>query len=66
MHIAVASGTGGTDKTTVATNLAQVSSRSGRSMTHFDCVVDKETYDELMMLARCTNRTVEDTTRYMI
>jgi len=41
MRIAVASGKGGTGKTTVATNLAYVASGNGRSVTYVDCDVEE-------------------------
>jgi MinD superfamily P-loop ATPase len=41
MRIAVASGKGGTGKTTVATNLAAVASRDGRSVAYLDCDVEE-------------------------
>ncbi|MGB2986377.1 MAG: ATP-binding protein [Phycisphaerae bacterium] len=41
MKIAVASGKGGTGKTTVATNLAYVASRNGRSAAYLDCDVEE-------------------------
>ncbi|HUT24913.1 MAG TPA: ATP-binding protein [Sumerlaeia bacterium] len=41
MRIAVASGKGGTGKTTVATNLAYVASRDGRSVAYVDCDVEE-------------------------
>ncbi len=41
MRIAIASGKGGTGKTTVATNLAVVASRSGRSVGYLDCDVEE-------------------------
>ena len=41
MQIAIASGKGGTGKTTVATNLAYVASRSGRSVAYLDCDVEE-------------------------
>jgi len=41
MQVAIASGKGGTGKTTVATNLAWVASRTGRSITHLDCDVEE-------------------------
>jgi MinD superfamily P-loop ATPase len=41
MRIAIASGKGGTGKTTVATNLAFVASLSGRSVTYLDCDVEE-------------------------
>jgi MinD superfamily P-loop ATPase len=40
MQIAVASGKGGTGKTTVATNLAYVACRDGRSVAYMDCDVE--------------------------
>lgn len=41
MRIAIASGKGGTGKTTVATNLAFISAQSGRSTTYLDCDVEE-------------------------
>jgi MinD superfamily P-loop ATPase len=41
MRIAIASGKGGTGKTTVATNLAIVAARSGRSVAYLDCDVEE-------------------------
>ena len=41
MQIAIASGKGGTGKTTVATNLAHLASRSGRSVAYLDCDVEE-------------------------
>ena len=41
MQIAIASGKGGTGKTTVATNLAHVASRIGRSIAYLDCDVEE-------------------------
>ena len=41
MRIAVASGKGGTGKTTVATNLAYVASRDGQSVAYLDCDVEE-------------------------
>ena len=41
MKIAVASGKGGTGKTTVATNLAWVALRTGLSVAYFDCDVEE-------------------------
>jgi len=41
MQIAIASGKGGTGKTTVATNLAYVGSRTGRSVAYLDCDVEE-------------------------
>ncbi len=41
MKIAVASGKGGTGKTTVATNLAFVASQNGRTVVYLDCDVEE-------------------------
>ncbi len=41
MKIAIASGKGGTGKTTVATNLAYVASRNGQSVAYLDCDVEE-------------------------
>ena len=41
MRIAVASGKGGTGKTTVATNLAYVAARDGQSVAYLDCDVEE-------------------------
>jgi MinD superfamily P-loop ATPase len=41
MQIAIASGKGGTGKTTVATNLAYVAARAGESVTYLDCDVEE-------------------------
>ena len=41
MKVAVASGKGGTGKTTVATNLAYVASRNGQAVTYIDCDVEE-------------------------
>jgi MinD superfamily P-loop ATPase len=41
MRIAVASGKGGTGKTTVATNLAWVASQSGKTVCYIDCDVEE-------------------------
>ena len=41
MRIAIASGKGGTGKTTVATNLAYLASRNGRSVAYLDCDVEE-------------------------
>jgi len=41
MRIAVASGKGGTGKTTVATNLAYVAAQAGRSVVYADCDVEE-------------------------
>jgi len=41
MKIAVASGKGGTGKTTVATNLAHVASQDGRTVGYLDCDVEE-------------------------
>lgn len=37
MKISIASGKGGTGKTTVATNLAYVASHNGQSVAYLDC-----------------------------
>lgn len=41
MKIGIASGKGGTGKTTVATNLAYVASRNGQSVAYLDCDVEE-------------------------
>jgi len=41
MRVAVASGKGGTGKTTVATNLAWIASENGRSVGYVDCDVEE-------------------------
>ena len=41
MKIAIASGKGGTGKTTVAINMAYAASRKGESVTYLDCDVDE-------------------------
>jgi MinD superfamily P-loop ATPase len=41
MQIAIASGKGGTGKTTIATNLAWVAARQGRSVAYLDCDVEE-------------------------
>ncbi len=41
MRIAIASGKGGTGKTTVATNLAWVAARNGQSVAYVDCDVEE-------------------------
>ncbi len=41
MKIAVASGKGGTGKTTIATNLAHVASQNGHSVAYVDCDVEE-------------------------
>ncbi len=41
MRISVASGKGGTGKTTLATNLAYVAARNGRSVAYVDCDVEE-------------------------
>ena len=41
MEIAVASGKGGTGKTTLATNLAVMLARKGMSVTYIDCDVEE-------------------------
>ncbi len=41
MIVAIASGKGGTGKTTVATNLAFVASQNGTRVTYLDCDVEE-------------------------
>ncbi len=41
MRLAIASGKGGTGKTTVATNLAQVAAADGRAVAYLDCDVEE-------------------------
>ena len=41
MRVAVASGKGGTGKTTVATNLAQMAAARGRAVAYLDCDVEE-------------------------
>lgn len=41
MRIAIASGKGGTGKTTVATNVAYMASRNGQSVAYLDCDVEE-------------------------
>lgn len=41
MKIAIASGKGGTGKTTVATNLARAAEKAGRSVAYLDCDVEE-------------------------
>jgi len=41
MRIAIASGKGGTGKTTIATNLALMSARAGRKVQYLDCDVEE-------------------------
>jgi len=41
MRIAIASGKGGTGKTTLATNLAFIAARNGRSIAYIDCDVEE-------------------------
>jgi MinD superfamily P-loop ATPase len=41
VRVAIASGKGGTGKTTVATNLAYVASRNGQSVAYLDCDVEE-------------------------
>jgi MinD superfamily P-loop ATPase len=41
MKIAIASGKGGTGKTTVATNLAHVAAKNGRAVAYLDCDVEE-------------------------
>ena len=55
MQIAIASGKGGTGKTTVATNLAQVASRNGQSVAYLDCDVE-EPNGHIFLKPRITDR----------
>ena len=55
MQVAIASGKGGTGKTTVATNLAYVASRSGRSVAYLDCDVE-EPNSHIFLKPRITDR----------
>ena len=57
MKIAVASGKGGTGKTTLATNLAVVASRQGCSTAYIDCDVE-EPNGHLFLKPAITRRTV--------
>lgn len=57
MKIAVASGKGGTGKTTVATNLAWLAARSGRSVAYVDCDVE-EPNGHLFLKPQITSRRV--------
>jgi MinD superfamily P-loop ATPase len=45
MKIAIASGKGGTGKTTVATNLAQMAAADGRAVAYLDCDVEEPNGD---------------------
>lgn len=56
MRIAVASGKGGTGKTTVAVNLAWVASQSGRTVGYIDCDVE-EPNGALFLKPRITKTT---------
>ena len=56
MKIAIASGKGGTGKTTVATNLAFVASAGGRSVAYLDCDVE-EPNGHLFLRPKITKRT---------
>jgi len=60
MKIAVASGKGGTGKTTLATNLAVVASRQGCSTAYIDCDVE-EPNGHLFLKPAITRRTVVTT-----
>lgn len=54
MRIAVASGKGGTGKTTVATNLAYCASHEGRPVGYLDCDVEdptSERYDAYLRIS---------------
>ena len=55
MQIAIASGKGGTGKTTVATNLAYVASRDGQSVAYLDCDVE-EPNGHIFLKPRVTDR----------
>ncbi|MBN1908634.1 MAG: ATP-binding protein [Pirellulales bacterium] len=55
MQIAIASGKGGTGKTTVATNLALVASRAGQRVAYLDCDVE-EPNGHLFLKPRITER----------
>ena len=55
MSIAIASGKGGTGKTTVATNLAVTAARAGRQVTYLDCDVE-EPNGALFLQPRQTRR----------
>jgi len=55
MRLAVASGKGGTGKTTLATNLAWVAAHSGHSVTYVDCDVE-EPNGHLFLKPRITFR----------
>lgn len=56
MRLAIASGKGGTGKTTVATNLAWVASRNGRSVSYVDCDVE-EPNGHLFLKPQITSKT---------
>jgi MinD superfamily P-loop ATPase len=55
MRIAIASGKGGTGKTTVATNLAQILAQSGEDVCYLDC--DVEEPNGHLFLRPCIQRT---------
>ena len=55
MQIAIASGKGGTGKTTVATNLASAALRPGRSVAYLDCDVE-EPNGHIFLKPRITDR----------
>ena len=55
MQIAIASGKGGTGKTTVATNLTYVASRNGQSVAYLDCDVE-EPNGHIFLKPEITNR----------
>ncbi len=55
MKVAIASGKGGTGKTTVATNLALVASRNGSSVAYLDCDVE-EPNGHIFLKPEITNR----------
>ncbi len=56
MQISIASGKGGTGKTTVATNLAYVASRNGHNVAYLDCDVE-EPNGHIFLKPEITDRT---------
>ncbi|MBN1588571.1 MAG: ATP-binding protein [Pirellulales bacterium] len=56
MQIAIASGKGGTGKTTVATNLARVASQGGQRVAYLDCDVE-EPNGHIFLKPEITDRT---------
>jgi MinD superfamily P-loop ATPase len=59
MRIAVASGKGGTGKTTIATNLAYLAAQTGRSVVYADCDVE-EPNGHLFLMPTITQETSID------